>query len=426
MKGEAYSVLNPSTTWNYYTTFNLEEQTGDALDDTVFARNRFIEEKFNTVIEVHEVDVTEIAAHLINTIMSGDDVYDVAYMLGSRFNTLFSTDYLTNLDSITEFNFDEPWWDQNTFKITGIGDGGIYFASDYTSLIGFEGATCMFFNKQMLEDLALENPYELVRDGKWTLDAVNRFTEAATNLNGDADFTWSATGNARYGFIGWDSVPESFWVAAGLNTVEIVNGEPTFAADSERFYNVAEKIAKITSQEGYIDLNISGADHYEQAFKTGRCLMILGQLKSASSVLRDMEYDYGVLPNPKYDEAQESYFDYTPGGMLVLPITNANPDKTAIIADAMAYYSFEKLLPVYYDSVLAYKGLRDSDSLEMLELVRQGLTMQPGTIYNWSSSLDTSIEKALINGDFAIASLVASAKSNVEASIAKTMEQFEK
>ncbi len=419
--GAEHHVLNTSTTWNYYTTFDLEEQTGEVLDDTIFDRNRFIEDTFNIKLKVTDYVTTELSQHLINVILSSEDLYDISYVLGSRFTTLFNTNYLTNLDDVSGFNFDEEWWNQNTNAISGIG-GGKYFASDYAALLGFEGTTAMFFNKKLFGDLGIDYPYAEVREGTWTLDRIHELTQLGTDLNGDADYAYDENGNVRYGFVGWDTVIKAYWVGSGVDVLKYENGEAVFGADSERFMNVVEKIAAITSLDGFINLNSTAPRHYENAFMSDRSLVIMGQFKSASSVLREMDSDYGVVPNPKFDETQEKYYSYSPGGLTVIPITNGNADDTAVIADAMAYYSYKNVLPVYYDTVIASKGLRDEDSLEMLDIVRSTMTMQISVIYGWDNSLSSTLTSTVLNGDSQIASIVESNKPKVEASIAATLE----
>ena len=39
----------------------------------------------------------------------------------------------------------------------------------------------IFFNKQMVSDFGLDNPYQLVYDGKWTIDAFDKMARAASS-----------------------------------------------------------------------------------------------------------------------------------------------------------------------------------------------------------------------------------------------------
>ena len=52
MQGADFTILNPTTTWGFYTYIDFEEATGDVLDDTIYERNSKLEElyNFNTVV----------------------------------------------------------------------------------------------------------------------------------------------------------------------------------------------------------------------------------------------------------------------------------------------------------------------------------------------------------------------------------------
>ena len=58
------------------------------------------------------------------------------------------------------------------------------------------------------------------------------------------------------------------------------------------------------------------------------------------------------LPNPKFDEAQETYCnenDPYGTGFFSLPITCADPERSGIIIEAFSARSMQVVLPAYYD-----------------------------------------------------------------------------
>ena len=64
--GKKFSILNSSTTWGFYTTLDLEAETGDVLDDTVYRRNFLLEVKLNFEFEVSEIDIGEGTVDTMN------------------------------------------------------------------------------------------------------------------------------------------------------------------------------------------------------------------------------------------------------------------------------------------------------------------------------------------------------------------------
>lgn len=46
----------------------------------------------------------------------------------------------------------------------------LYFAVSDLSLTAFDLTWCLMFNEMKMEELNMDKPYDLVRNGKWTLD----------------------------------------------------------------------------------------------------------------------------------------------------------------------------------------------------------------------------------------------------------------
>ena len=60
----------------------------------------------------------------------------------------------------------------------------------------------------------------------------------------------------------------------------------------------------------------------------------------------------------------------------------------------------------------------------MLQIVRDTRVINVGSMYGWTTSVLSSITTQLENGNSAVSSVIASAKSSIEALITKTMESM--
>lgn len=305
-------------------------------------------------------------------------------------------------------------------------DDTLCIAGNDFSLMGFGGAVCVYFNKNMFENLGCDLPYQIVRDGKWTLDKMKEYAALGTNLNGDASFEYSLDGKATYGITTWTAGASAMLIGSGEQYIKRDEaGKPYLAIENDRFYDVCDKIAGITSVKGeFINLssNPTGESH-ETSFANSRCLMTIAEVK-ASNNLRNMKDSFGVLPMPKYDENQESYVCYRMPAVIYLciPVTNTMPDETAAMMDAGAYLSYTDVLPVYYNITIAQKGLRDEDSIEMLEIIQSSRSFDIGRVFGWTTSLYDDIQRSLANGKSDVASTIAKQKSKVEESINNTWD----
>src|SRR5699024_8706273 len=202
MQGADFTILNPTTTWGFYTYIDFEEATGDILDDTIYDRNTKLEELYNFNTVVVEEDIDSMTPLITNAVMAGDNSYQVTFPKCTTIASLITDGYFYDLSKVPELQLDQPWWDQNVIEVSSLGpEKTLYYAATDFSLTGFDGTICIFINEDMLANLGGKMPYQLVRDGKWTLDEYYSLMKLGASLNGDDSYTWNANGSCTYGLI---------------------------------------------------------------------------------------------------------------------------------------------------------------------------------------------------------------------------------
>ena len=85
-------------------------------------------------------------------------------------------------------------------------------------------------------------------------------------------------------------------------------------------------------------------------FMNGQGLFLTESIGKAH-IMREMRDDFGILPYPKYDEAQESYQTYICDGNTTgfsIPIT-ADAEKSGMILNALNALGMSDVRPEYYD-----------------------------------------------------------------------------
>jgi hypothetical protein len=141
-----------------------------------------------------------------------------------------------------------------------------------------------------------------------------------------------------------------------------------------------------------------------------------------------METTFGIIPMPKFDRSQKNYFCQlhfaTP--VLVIPSINTNPDFTGAVLDAMAYVSAKDVTPVLFDVSVSQKRLRNEESIEMLQLIKNSGSFDVGSAYGWTTDFYNSIKSSLgLGKSFDAVSNIEKSKDKINASIEKTMEYFD-
>ena len=422
---DTFTILNAESIWKMYTYLDFEQQTGDQLDDVIYNRNRKIEELFNVKLDVINVPLDSLAKTTRQSVMANDSAYDAAYIKGEHIAPLITEELLIDLTTAPDIQLDKDWWNQNVLESARIGkNNSVFFAVSDLSLAAFDMTFCFMFNENMLEKLGLDKPYNLVRDGKWTIDELKKYAAAGANLNGDEDFKENTSGSSIYGIASYHNIVGEMIIGAGCRFTDMIDGELSFALDNERFYNVCEKIASITSVEGdYIDAN-SAAFHYEQLFKAGRALFTGAELK-ASAVFRDFDDTFGIVPAPKLDETQSGYYSWINFmiPLLTIPKDCIDVRRACIILDALSYLSARDVLPTYYDITVSQKGLRNEESIEMLGIIRDTRYFDASLAYGWTLKFYYNLrEKLSKEGNPNTASSVAKNKDAINALIEATLD----
>lgn len=189
-EGETFYVLGRTNdTYSQFVNFEIDAEsiTGDLVNDAVYQRNSVLEEKYNIVIEQDlQNDPHTLLKRLIT---AGDDVYDLAF-IGLKYAGSMSTEgNFYDLNSLDYLDFDKPWWSQEINNSISINNQLFYTTSDY-NLMDKNRTYILIFNKDMLEAHNLDNLYDYVYDGSWTLDKMNSLNSVVSyDLDGDGVMT---------------------------------------------------------------------------------------------------------------------------------------------------------------------------------------------------------------------------------------------
>ena len=137
-----------------------------------------------------------------------------------------------------------------------------------------------------------------------------------------------------------------------------------------------------------------------------------------------MEDTFGLLPFPKLDENQENYRTEVNSSscLLTLPATLDNPSRAGIILDALTYESYANVLPAYYDITLSQKGLRNEESIEMLNIVRDTRDIDFALMFGLTTDLSNALKSMVTAGQNNAASIIAEQSTVVQNNLDKLIE----
>ncbi|MBO5219278.1 MAG: hypothetical protein J6C52_07605 [Clostridia bacterium] len=377
-----YTSKNPAA--EYF----VEESNGDIVNDAVYYRNQAVEERLNVKLtfDLRETDwggrQVELN-YITQSIMAGDNAFDIAAYISHLMPSVAVGGAMHNLTEMKYLNLSQPWWASGYNNISEV-NGNLYFAVGDV-VMGMYGATySMFFNHALIEELKLENPYDLIESGKWTLDKLREMTEAGYgDLNGDTTMDESDRlglviqgGNHISGFMEACDV-RIFDMAADGESGEYIFG-------SEHNVNVVDKVVRLVHETaGSFYSKEAAANEY--LFFDGNTVFTGGWI-SDTDYYRELDFDFGVIPYPKYDEKQDKYYSRlgTSCPVVTIPVTCSDTDMASAVLEVMAAEGYYQVRPAYFDTALKEKYSRDEKTKDMIDLIIESITVDFGTIYVYS------------------------------------------
>ncbi len=392
--GRTFTLLTREDGSIYYgDIFMPEELTGEGVNDASINRNNEISERFDiSMTYVSKASTwgnqaTQWNNDLTNSVMAGDGAYDLVAGYAATIAGVVFSNILTNWKDVPHVDMSQPWWSERASSALTINDRIYLLTGDY-SLSLWDNLYGFLFNKSVATDFGIDNMYDMVREGTWTLDTLKTLSEGV-GMDADGDGAW--TTSDIYGVLSnWSTGLDTFQIACDMAVVSHTDGGGLeITLNSERAVSIIEKVNAIfnVSHSGYTQSGDGDFSVYNNIFTDNRALFYAAYFGQIAA-LRDMEADFGVLPYPKFDESQAQYSSTSRDNfdLFVVPIDVKDPEFTGIITEALCAESYRSVVPQYYDVVLKTKSSRDEESAEMIDLIRDTLTFDIG--YLCSSSLN--------------------------------------
>ena len=405
--GEKFLILGETDSQN---DLEVEETTGDVVLDAVYKRNRTVEERFNVELDFSLVDYYEKLATSIKTsVNAGDDSYQLVNGHAVGLGTLAMDGYLLNWCDLDYINFEKPWWSPSALDELTYNNHSFLAVGNY-ALDSISQIYCVFFNKRLVDEYSIPDPYATVMDGKWTIDYLISITKDAykdMNNNGKDDeqdfygFMTNAGSQANAFFWAFDERVISHDKEKGLKVTykdgkinEIVEKLVTMIEDNPGITHCGTTGANFEY--------FTGKNQQYTMYPNGQGIFTTCIIGGALvSQFREMKDDFGILPYPKWDENQELYRTMADGShsALCAPVTVGDTERLAILTEALNAESYKQVVPAFYDVALKVKGTRDETSVQILDMITNGCVYDMGYVYDGWKGASFIIQKLVREGN---------------------------
>jgi ABC-type glycerol-3-phosphate transport system substrate-binding protein len=405
-----------------------EIENSEPINDAVYKRNSIIKEKYGIEIKMF-ADGNEPSI-LKKTVNAGDSTYDAVMIYNNNVPGVVTGNLLMEVSELPYLDLSKPWWDPGVNAMS-VANKQFLLAGDLL-ILDNEATNAIIFNKDLMQNLGIELPYVLAKEGKWTMDKLIEMTKGTeTDLNGDGVLKFA---DDRFSLMVFNDTLQALLVAGGGTfAAKDENDIPYMSFAEPRNLSVLEKAMDLmytNANPGVLNIQKIGQaqwpNAYYDTFQEDRALFMWIRMRVVEK-FRGMESNFGILPMPKYDEAQSDYCSlvnpYT-GVMLGVPKTTGDPERTSVILEALSAESKYTLRPAYYETVLTRKYMRDEESEEMLDIIFGSQVYDIGGVYSFGGVFG-DFNSLANKEDRNIISYYEKKIAAMDKAIAKVVDQFE-
>lgn len=363
--------------------FFVSDLTGNLVNDAVYNKIAAVEDRFNVDIVFNDVSsfIAEDIRHLMTAVLAGDDTCELAQGHDITSATASLEGVFMNVLELPYLDFDQPWWSSHTVESMTVA-GQMYLMLNNIAYTSLAQTRVMFFNKTMLSNLNLPDPYQLVYDGEWILENLRVMSNAAySDINGDS----KKDNDDIIGYAHGENycILETYLIEPYTKDSD---GNLCYEMDVDRLHSIAMKLGDVLYGAG--GLVAGGETRAEKIFSDGRALFIYTNLyAAASNFSQSDDLVYGLLPFPKLDESQTYYGGGATDRPIVIPITAADrAEFVGIITEALNIEGYRQVYPAYFEVTMKSRYADGTDDAKMLDIIHDNTVISFTYLYGKNKS----------------------------------------
>ena len=380
----------------YIDDFYVEAESGDRLSDAIYKTRRTVEERLGVKLTYNweTYPYSKLSAHLTTVttnILSGDQAFDLLFDMNPYAYLQLEGEYFLDLTETKYIDLEKPWYNQSVVDVMP-GDEINFIVGDF-SLNNVRNAFGVYFNADLYEDLGkTENLYDLVDSGNWTMEKMETIiSDVYADINGNTEVDYGDRFGLSYGdynkYLG-------YFPAFNIKIYTKTNDGYEFTLGNERAVDAANRLMalvhdninvipakKATAVEG-LQIESTGGNYVSKIFLEGRSLFTKSLIADAGVIVGEINFDYGLIPYPKWDATQENYQSAMQRRCYALiPSSTFKVDEASAVLEALSSESYRYLVPEYCEVILKTRYAQDSDVARMFDLITDSVVEDMGVHY---------------------------------------------
>ena len=369
--------------------FFVECENGEAVNDAIFKRNTRTEERLGVKLEftgVKGTDKQDIYLEAAMADYSGGENKFAVYGAASRTIPYVSVKgILKDLLDSEYFSAEMPWWPSSLTDQLII-NGKLLMCSGDISTMTLWQMSGLYYNKEIWENGAKGYSLEdVVESGDWTVDKMMEITSDFYIDDGDG----VVNALDQFGFTCYDASFDAFLNSAGIVSID-KNGEGKLALtdefSGEKTENLVNKLGEFCKDKGTFHSDTQKTARGQ--FYSGKSLFILDGVYVVSNKISgtSIEFNYGLVPTPKYDKDQERYITGMRYSYMMYAVNAGSSisNEAVAVLEAQGSYGYRLVVPQIFEVTMKLRYSQDNQGARMFDILREGVCFDIGRIYNYS------------------------------------------
>jgi ABC-type glycerol-3-phosphate transport system substrate-binding protein len=287
----------------------------------------------------------------------------------------------SNLADTAYIDLEGPWW-PSEYLDSMLYNGKVFALVESCGIGTLTNLSGIFFNNTLLEAKNLQSPYELVEKNEWTIGKLKELikdTYEDKNQDGKEDEL------DVYGLCTSSAPRLSCWyygAGARFSALDETGELQLIATDVESMTIVVDALVDLFSTKDTL-LYENDATRYS-IFREERVYFYLSTIALCSNLVsNNVEVNYGVAPNPKFNSEQDRYYTHLPNShdAWYIPKGVKDLDCSSAVLECMASESYRQLDELFFENTVKLRYAPDERLADMYDLIRDSITFDFVYIY---------------------------------------------
>ena len=344
-----------------------------------------------------------IATLLSEAIVAGSDStkYHIAMPRMLEAQDIVATNSIYDLANRRYIDLTKSYYNQTSVESYSIQEHTLFVGGDF-SFLDEETSYLTYYNVAMTKGIKdFPNLYQMVKNGKWTIEQMTNIAKLVTKNNGEPEWTDDDT----YGY-GTGNLSR-FYQYSGIKQVSV--GETEYGIEyvitlnDPKVSTLIDKILVIKNSEWARTDWTGGFGGMQKAFEEGRLLFYDEVIQKCSYFKNQNDsFKVGLLPCPKLNESQATYYTPCSYQSVVMCIPKATTDRemSDYFFEILSYTGQKHIMTAYKENL---KTTLDSDtSAESMEIIEKyifsNLCYDQGYMYGWDGLLNSVQSESYSSG----------------------------